>query len=347
MPSHVYNLHTVDANDGGSKSNLRLALGFVGIAVVFLLLAAAIPAAASPAAQTATPSAERYFDETGHRIIGPFLTFYNSFRNPEIIFGLPITDQFNDPRTGRIVQYFQKARFEWYPDNPEGAKVQLALLGDELGYNEPAPAQIPSANDPYCRYFPETGHSVCNAFLAYFDDNGGVAVFGYPISEAVVVSGNRRIYQAFQRARMEWHPDKPASRRVQLTNVGLLAFNQSGLSQALTAPQPPANAPVIVTKLVARASVDTPVTPRSGSQTVHVVVTNQYGKPVVSASARIVIHLPSGDKPFSDLTTDSRGVIKLKFPFGETRPGAKIPIDVVVTFNNLTTTTSTSFLPWW
>lgn len=337
----------MDLNHDGTKNVWRVALGFAGAAVVFLLLAAAAPAAARVLTQTATPAAERYFDETGHKVIGPFLTFYNSFQNPEVIFGLPITDQFTDPRTGRIVQYFQKARFEWYPDNQEGSKVQLALLGDELGYDGPPPTQVPSVNDPYCRYFAETRHSVCNAFLAYFDENGGVAVFGSPIGEATVISSNRRIYQAFQRARMEWHPDKPNSRKVQLTNVGQLAFNQSGLPQSLTDPQPPANSPVVVTRLVARASVATPVTTRSGSQTINVVVVNQYGKAVVGASVRITIHLASGDQSFPNLVTDSRGVIKLTIPFGQTTPGTKIPIDVVVTYNTLTTTTSTSFLPWW
>jgi len=325
----------------------RLALGFTGVAVAFLWLAATAPAAARPLGQTPTPAAARYFDETGHSVVGEFLAFYNSFKQPEILLGSPITDQFTDPDTGRTVQYFEKARFELYPENPEGSKVQLARLGEELGYEATPTAPIPLPNDPFCRYFPETQHSVCNAFLTYFNDNGGVKAFGYPISDAIVVSSNRRIYQAFQFARMEWHPDRPDSQRVRLTNVGRLAFNRSGLPQNLTEPQPPANAPVIVTRLTARASVSIPVTARSGSQTINVAVVNQYGKPVPGATVKIIIHLASGDQSPRDRITDERGLAKATIPFGQTKVGARVSIDVVVTYNNLTTTTSTSFLPWW
>src|SRR6185312_15529488 len=54
------------------------------------------------------------------------------------------------------------------------------------------------------RYFPETDHLVGNGFLKYWETFGGLAAFGYPISEEMTENG--MTVQYFQRARFEWHP---------------------------------------------------------------------------------------------------------------------------------------------
>jgi len=74
---------------------------------------------------------EEYFDDTGHTVRGPFLTFFRKYGGVAI-FGYPITDEFRDPQSGLLVQYFQRARIEWNPSNPERFQMQLGLLGDEL-----------------------------------------------------------------------------------------------------------------------------------------------------------------------------------------------------------------------
>jgi hypothetical protein len=38
-----------------------------------------------------------------------------------------------------FTQWFERARFEWHPDNPEGFKVLLGLLGNEVSSAPPAP----------------------------------------------------------------------------------------------------------------------------------------------------------------------------------------------------------------
>ncbi|NTW00543.1 MAG: sortase, partial [Oscillochloris sp.] len=51
---------------------------------------------------------------------------------------------------------------------------------------------------------------------------GGLAVFGYPISEPFdedVGSGTRQV-QYFERNRFEEHPEEPAAYRVQLGRLG-------------------------------------------------------------------------------------------------------------------------------
>lgn len=305
------------------------------LTVAILLLGIAV------GATTAQSEGERYFDETGHTVRGPFLVFFDSHGGLDI-FGYPITDQFVD--NGRLVQYFQRARFEWHPENPEGFNVQLGLLGDELGVSQPRlrPEQIPGG--PQCLYFIETGHSVCNAFLDYFRDHGGLDVFGYPISEYYVERD--RIVQVFQRMRMEWHPEKPNTQKVQLTDIGTLMFETFNLDPELRAAKPPANKPYTITRLSTKASVKLPVTGRAGQQTLYVVVADQHSKAVSGALVTVVVHLPSGDVTYTMPLTDERGRTSLKFPFGQTKVGEYVFIDMAITYQNLTATTRTSFLPW-
>lgn len=54
------------------------------------------------------------------------------------------------------------------------------------------------------RYFPETGHSIANGFLAYWNNFGGLASFGYPLTDEF--SENGVTMQYFERVRFEWHP---------------------------------------------------------------------------------------------------------------------------------------------
>jgi LPXTG-site transpeptidase (sortase) family protein len=51
--------------------------------------------------------------------------------------------------------------------------------------------------------FQETGHTLAYSFRAFFDRNGGLPIFGLPISEVFFEDG--RPVQYFERARFEWH----------------------------------------------------------------------------------------------------------------------------------------------
>ena len=43
---------------------------------------------------------------------------------------MPLTDAFDEQ--GRLVQYFERSRFESHPNNPPDFQVQHGLLGREL-----------------------------------------------------------------------------------------------------------------------------------------------------------------------------------------------------------------------
>lgn len=285
---------------------------------------------------------ERHFDETGHTVRGRFLTFFDKYGGL-IIFGYPITEEFIDPKSGLLVQYFQRARFEWNPNNPERHQVQLGLLGDELKLGQPRLplSQIPSPTNPACYYFPQTGHSVCNAFLDYFRANGGLEVFGYPIAEFKVE--NDRIVQSFQRARMEWRPELAAGQKVKLATLGLSAFDFHKLDSKLKEPA------VIrsVTRLNVRASVGNPVPQRSGIQPIFIFVTDQHGKAVEGVLVTAVVRFASGNQSFAFPFSDKLGKTQIDVPFGQSKPGSLVPIDITATYRSLIGLTRTSFMPWW
>ena len=72
----------------------------------------------------------RVFSESGHGIGGGFRWFWE--HNGGLpIFGYPLTDELTDPETGRTIQWFERACFEYHPENPPEWQVLLRRLGAE------------------------------------------------------------------------------------------------------------------------------------------------------------------------------------------------------------------------
>ncbi|HUP27310.1 MAG TPA: hypothetical protein VM409_02670 [Chloroflexia bacterium] len=67
-----------------------------------------------------------YFGPTQHSVSGPFLEFWRDNGGLET-FGYPLSESFKEE--GVEYQWFERARFEWHTDFPEGQKLQLAQLG--------------------------------------------------------------------------------------------------------------------------------------------------------------------------------------------------------------------------
>jgi hypothetical protein len=68
---------------------------------------------------------------TNHQVCYAFLDFFNKYGGV-VQFGYPISDF--EIHEGRIVQYFQRARFEWHPENTKGQWVTLTELGRRYFY---------------------------------------------------------------------------------------------------------------------------------------------------------------------------------------------------------------------
>jgi N-acetyl-anhydromuramyl-L-alanine amidase AmpD len=97
------------------------------------------------------------------------------------------------------------------------------LLADLAPQTTPTPQSTPNA-----RYFPETGFYIDNdyGFLDYWNNNGGLAIFGLPIQPAHFDPVLNRVMQYMERARFEAHPEAPEAYRVQL---GLLGRELTGI----------------------------------------------------------------------------------------------------------------------
>ncbi len=172
-----------------------------------------------------------YFPQTGHYLSDGFLDYWRHHGDVGI-FGYPISEEFVDPATGFTTQYFERAVFEYHPDAPPGWQVMLRRLGAETvtALESGSAFQPISQADPGCRFYGATGHEICGHFLNYWDSNGALAIFGYPLSEPFTEGGHT--VQYFERARFEWHPENQGTPyAVLLGLLGRDAAMKAGVDQ--------------------------------------------------------------------------------------------------------------------
>jgi hypothetical protein len=164
----------------------------------------------------------RYFTSTKRYVAGPFKTFWEAHDGKDL-FGDPISNQFIDEH-GTSVQYFQRARFELGANN----KVHLGLLGVEALGTTQEKVDKPAGFSG--RYFNATGHTLAGKFEDYWTENGGLDIFGYPITEVIDQNGTK--VQYFERARFELRDGEDGKTTVELTPLGQQIWNtrQNGAS---------------------------------------------------------------------------------------------------------------------
>jgi hypothetical protein len=80
------------------------------------------------------------------------------------------------------------------------------------------------------RCFAETGYCIDGRIREFWEQNGGLAVFGFPISnlEQTLVDGNPITLQRFERNRIELHPNNQRPYDVQLGRLGAARLRQQG-----------------------------------------------------------------------------------------------------------------------
>ncbi|MGA7671645.1 MAG: hypothetical protein WBW04_14555 [Nitrolancea sp.] len=207
------------------------------IVLIFALFASiAIDLPASAGAAPSAPPDQVYFPETGHYLSYGFLDYWR-LHGDLAQFGYPITDELTDPGSGYTEQYFERAVFEWHPDAPSGWQIQLRRLGADTAsnrLNEP-PFTANDQRDDGCSYFSQTGHQICGHFLNYWESNGGLDSYGYPLSDAFTEQDFT--VQYFERARFEWHPENAGTPYAVL--LGLLGRDAAARDNVDQRPQPP------------------------------------------------------------------------------------------------------------
>jgi hypothetical protein len=190
------------------------------------------PAACNTIPAFASTASKIYFQETGHSLGGAFLKYWQ--QNGGLpVYGYPLTEEFieRSPTDGKqyTVQYFERNRFEYHPENQSPNNVQLGLLGVQMAGDRLFPPAVDPAPGADTLYFPQVAHTLNGAFLKYWQSKGGLRQFGYPISEPVLerstIDGKTYTVQYTERARLELHPEYTGSSAEVL--LGLLGLNIS------------------------------------------------------------------------------------------------------------------------
>jgi plastocyanin len=169
---------------------------------------------------TVVGSSSRTFAETGQTVQGRFLAYWEAHGGLALN-GYPISGEIMETlEDGKsyTVQYFERARLEYHPENAAPNDVLLGQFGRRI-----RPADEPVAARAGATFFPQTGHNIDGGFLAYWQANGDVAQFGYPISEVFGETlGDGKSYQVqyFERARFEYHPENAAPYDILLGQFG-------------------------------------------------------------------------------------------------------------------------------
>jgi hypothetical protein len=289
----------------------------------------------SPAFAQGTDS--EYFDETKHNVQGAFWQYYQSIPNAGSILGYPITEEFTN-QEGLLVQYFQRARLE-----VRNGQVQQTPLGS-LMYQRGIQLNI---NNPLaCRRYND-GFPICFAFREYFDANGDLGTFGYPISPFEYQ--NDMIVQYFQNGRMEWHPSNPEGNRVVMADLGRLYFDQIGEDPVWLNPADPLNqgiAPQIVTLNVSAFPLKA-VTYTTDDQMVFVLVHDQTSQAIEGATGQATFNWPSGEKQVLSILTGPSGIATLPIKVTNQPNGGVVTVDIQIKHGSLSGQTTTSFRIWY
>lgn len=320
------------------------------IRVVILLTLLAIMVSSAPT--TALSETSRYFPETGYYVSGIFLEKFNSVPDPLKIFGYPITDEFtapgSSPVAGLRVQYFQKTRFEYHPNELPGNQVQIANLGSDIfSLEDPGlPLLVLPKNHPECRYYAETGNQICMAFLNFYDKHGGRIQFGLPVSNIVTV--NSRLVQYFEKARFEWREELPIGQRVVLTNLGQIYF---GLYEDPSLKRQSAESALIpntILELKVSAFPLHAVMPASGKQTIFILVQDQQSRPVQGAQITLTLRYADGSETKLTLIgANADGIASVTLTV-EDKPLGLVEVIVSANLNSqVKHQTRTSFRIWW
>lgn len=124
-------------------------------------------------------------------------------------------------------------RFSRFPVALVTALTALTGLSSSYAIGLAGPqavAQTAAQAQGSSHYFPETKHTVMGKFWQYWQQHGGLAQQGYPISEQMQeksdTDGKTYTVQYFERAVFELHPEKQAPYDVLLSLLGSMLYTQ-------------------------------------------------------------------------------------------------------------------------
>jgi hypothetical protein len=226
--------------------SFKVRLTAAGVLIVLLPAVISWPAAAQGNSRT--------FPETGKTVSGQFLAYWEQHGGLAQQ-GYPISEELQevsdlDGKPYRV-QYFERAVFEQHPENAPPFDVLLSQLGTfqyKAKYGTAgAPGQVAGTTNAHL--FPETGKTLAGTFRAYWEQHGGLAQQGYPISdefqETSPLDGKTYTVQYFERAVFELHPENAPPFDVLLSQLGTFRY-QAKYQATATPTAVPTRTPVSV-----------------------------------------------------------------------------------------------------
>lgn len=231
---------------GTFRTRLLSRRAFAGTAVGAAL--AAIGGRSSVSAQSqgnqeivpVTNRVNRYFAETGHNLKEPFLGVWDR-NGGEEIFGLPISEERFDTDSGAVLQSFAGITLVYDPTLQSPWDVQGQHLGSKL-HAEQAPQAARTRvsgcarGATTCTHFPESGHTISARMAAFWNERGGLAIFGYPVSEAFEDDETGTTVQVFEKVVVE----DGGGGNISLRSMGEAAAEAKGMLTDLAfLPAPP------------------------------------------------------------------------------------------------------------
>ena len=183
-----------------------------------------------PDGQTVSPltftAGANCYPNTNLCLAGPFRAYFEAHGGVAVN-GYPLTEEIAATlEDGRVyqVQYFERSRLGFHPEYAgTPSEILLGQFGRRIVAGVSGAPVAPVTARPGDTFFPETGHNVGPRFLAYWTTHGGLAQFGYPLSEPFaqqLEDGQTYTVQYFERARFELHPENGAPYDILLGQFG-------------------------------------------------------------------------------------------------------------------------------
>lgn len=234
---------------GGRRRVSRAGVAALALLALVLPLAAlfALPGQASAQDSEWSAPSTVFIPDTGQTIDGVFLDQWRTGGGVSA-YGNPITPELTE--NGHTVQYYEYARFEYVPEDPDGIVAHLGDIGKELkpvtvfrtvpdlksgdkndgsvsALAHETRAWLPLDNGAAAQpdtdtrtYVPDTRHTVQSGFKDFWDSTGGVDYLGNPLTEDYEASGVH--YQVFERGKLAW----TAEAGVTMVPVGTILAKQ-------------------------------------------------------------------------------------------------------------------------
>ncbi len=151
-----------------------------------------------------------YVKDSGHYIQGIFKDVWTDpTNNAPFFYGNPLSEQFLEfdysAKITKTVQFFERVKFE--STRPD--QVNLAPIGREAIEGKFFPPGRFIETTTSQQYFKETKHTLHGAFFEFWQKNGSLRRFGFPISEETPdkdATGKDVVYQYFERVKLRFDP---------------------------------------------------------------------------------------------------------------------------------------------